>query len=152
MKAGIREILFNELKKKGVTIYQFSKETGIPKERVYKWEQGKGTPKEEDAQRIRAWIGEKVTTMEEPRQEYAMITMPAEVRINELLADKKVLADTIASNLQTIHASQDVLMMLVRSVYDQTTEIKQMLAAPQKHDTGSKGAPVLTKTAKGTKN
>lgn len=69
MKESIRDILFKELKKRGVTVYKFAKDTGIPKERVYKWEQKKGAPKEDDAALIRKWIGENVTTLVEVGKE-----------------------------------------------------------------------------------
>jgi hypothetical protein len=94
----------------------------------------------------------EVSTVNEPVQHYATITIPVAERIDELKNDKRVLQETIASNLQTIHASQDLLMVLMRSVYDQTTEIKQLLAAPQIPDKGNKEDLVLTKPAKGRSN
>lgn len=152
MKEGIRDILFKELARRGVTIYSFSSQTGIPKSRIYQWKNGNGTPKADDAEIIKRWLGQEVATLEEPAAQYGTITMPVAERIEELKNDKRVLQDTIASNLQTIHASQDLLMVLMRSVFDQTVEIKQLLAAPQTPHKGSKEDLVLTKTGKGTKN
>jgi transcriptional regulator with XRE-family HTH domain len=152
MKEGIRDILFKELAQRGVTIYSFSSQTGIPKSRVYQWKNGNGTPKADDAEIIRKWISQEVAILEEPLPQYGTITMPVAERIEELKNDKRVLQETIASNLQTIHASQDLLMVLMRSVYDQTVEIKQLMAAPQIPDKGSKADLVLTKSGRGTKN
>ena len=53
--------LFEELKRRGNTVPRFADETGIPKDRVYKWKQEGTAPKEDDAKLIRRWI-----KMEEP--------------------------------------------------------------------------------------
>jgi transcriptional regulator with XRE-family HTH domain len=58
----LRDILFKELKKRNVSVYEFAKLTGIKKERIYKWRQGEGHPKLADADLIRRWMGEEVTT------------------------------------------------------------------------------------------
>jgi len=53
----------NILEKSGVSIYEFSKQYGIPKERIYKWKQGKGQPKSDDLRIINSFIeklGEQV--------------------------------------------------------------------------------------------
>lgn len=47
------------MEKRNVSVYKFSKETGIPKERIYKWLQGKGKPKLEDSAAITKWLNLK---------------------------------------------------------------------------------------------
>lgn len=48
--------LLKELKKREVKIPRFSKETGIPKDRIYKWIQEGNNPKADDEKKINAWI------------------------------------------------------------------------------------------------
>jgi DNA-binding phage protein len=48
--------LLEELKKRKVKIPTFSKETGIPKDRIYKWIQEGNNPKADDEKKIYAWI------------------------------------------------------------------------------------------------
>lgn len=52
--------LLDELKQSGVSTLKISKETGIPSDRMYKWYEGKGNPKFEDVQKLRAWLDKRV--------------------------------------------------------------------------------------------
>jgi hypothetical protein len=53
--------LFETLKARGVSVPEFSEQTGIPKDRVYKWNQVGSRPKSEDEKIITEWIsGEKM--------------------------------------------------------------------------------------------
>lgn len=53
--------LFETLKKRNVSVPEFSSETGIPRDRIYKWKQQGTSPKAEDEKTIREWIsGEKM--------------------------------------------------------------------------------------------
>lgn len=44
--ANYTEILFEKLQQAGLSVYQFSKDTGIPKGRIYQWRRGNGNPKD----------------------------------------------------------------------------------------------------------
>lgn len=59
MTEGLVEILSNKLAEKNISVYKFSKDIGIPKERIYKWQQGKGFPKSEDVELITTWLKEQ---------------------------------------------------------------------------------------------
>jgi hypothetical protein len=48
--------LFEKLKERKTSVPGFSRLTGIPKERVYKWKQEGTNPKAEDEKKIKAWI------------------------------------------------------------------------------------------------
>lgn len=57
--------ILDELKQTGASVLKISKETGIPANRMYKWYEGKGTPKYEDVQILKAWLAELVQDKEE---------------------------------------------------------------------------------------
>lgn len=61
--------LLDELKKRNVKIPQFSKDTGIPKDRVYKWIQEGNNPKADDEKKIIAWIKEEKPPQENSKAE-----------------------------------------------------------------------------------
>ena len=59
--ANYTEILFEKLQQAGLSVYQFSKDTGIPKGRIYQWRRGNGNPKAEDSEIIDAYLEQKLT-------------------------------------------------------------------------------------------
>ena len=56
MMSKIVDVLLEEIKKRGYTIARFSKETGVPDERLYQWKRGNGSPKSEDFEKIQIWL------------------------------------------------------------------------------------------------
>lgn len=54
--------LFETLKKERISVPVFSIETGIPKDRVYKWKQEGTNPKSEDEKTINAWLNKMENT------------------------------------------------------------------------------------------
>lgn len=52
--------LFAYLKKNGISVPAFSSETGIPKDRIYKWKQEGTNPKAEDERILQNWLINKV--------------------------------------------------------------------------------------------
>lgn len=58
MNKDLKAILLGVMKSKGINIPKFSKETGIPKDRVYKWYQQGTNPKPEDALLVEKWIND----------------------------------------------------------------------------------------------
>lgn len=46
--------------KRGISQQELSTKTGIPKDRIAKWEQGKGSPKVDDARKLEAYFKEDV--------------------------------------------------------------------------------------------
>lgn len=54
--SNIIEDLLDIIHKRKLTIPKFSKETGIPVDRIYQWKKGNGKPKAEDAEIIKKWL------------------------------------------------------------------------------------------------
>lgn len=72
--------LLNELKKREVKIPRFSKETGIPKDRVYKWIQEGNNPKADDEKKIISWIKmEKSPLPQKAEEEKTTLTEALEI-------------------------------------------------------------------------
>lgn len=51
-KAEVLEIR----KQRKVSVTQLSKSTGIPADRIYKWESGVGNPKADDSEKLQKWL------------------------------------------------------------------------------------------------
>lgn len=91
--------LLKELKKRDVKIPRFSKETGIPKDRIYKWLQEGNNPKADDEKKITAWI-----KMEKPPVENNPDTLTEALEI--IKQQNAFLQDLVKSNLAGL--SRDV--------------------------------------------
>jgi len=104
--------LFNELDKRDVTIYDFAKQTGIPKERIYKWKQGAGIPKLKDSEIIKAWLSEEVTTnqVKDDSSEYHPNYQKKYLDLME--RNNKTFERYITVNLNSIEGSQVQLTSL----------------------------------------
>lgn len=48
--------LFEEIKSRGLTVAKFAAQAGIPPDRVYQWQKGRGKPKGEDMVKIQIWM------------------------------------------------------------------------------------------------
>lgn len=55
-KDPIGELLLKTRKDRDVSVPELAKKLDIPKDRIYKWEQGESSPKYEDRMKIEAWI------------------------------------------------------------------------------------------------
>lgn len=73
----LKEIL-DIRKQRRVSVAKLSRITGIPDDRIYKWESGVGNPKAEDAEKLKKWLAnpEKVPheTTQEPEAPSELIT------------------------------------------------------------------------------
>jgi hypothetical protein len=52
----IVELLYEAIENRDLSVPKFSKQTGIPKDRVYKWKQENTAPKSDDEKIIRNWL------------------------------------------------------------------------------------------------
>jgi transcriptional regulator with XRE-family HTH domain len=87
--------ILDEIKAKGVSVLTISKETGIPANRMYKWYEGKGSPKHEDVQKLRKWLGKDVE--EVPREKGESSDLSKLIASNQDLAEaNKALAKSHA--------------------------------------------------------
>lgn len=89
--------LLKELKKREVKIPRFSKETGIPKDRIYKWIQEGNNPKADDEKKITAWI-----KMEKPP-------------LHENMEEQRGEPGTMAEALEIIKQQNAFLQRLIES-------------------------------------
>lgn len=55
-KDPIGELLLKTRKERDISVPELAKKLDIPKDRIYKWEQGESSPKYEDRIKIEAWI------------------------------------------------------------------------------------------------
>jgi transcriptional regulator with XRE-family HTH domain len=65
MEKPLQDVLFDELQKRGVSVYRFARLTGIAEGRLKGWKAGKGSPKWQDAEKIQEWLGKKVDPPEQ---------------------------------------------------------------------------------------
>lgn len=56
------EDILKYIKEKDINVLELSRKTNIPSARIYKWLKGKGNPKSEDLEKLKAW---KVSILEE---------------------------------------------------------------------------------------
>lgn len=66
--------LFDALKQRKMSVPEFSLQTHIPKDRVYKWRQQGTNPKSEDEKIILAWLGEMEIVPREAKREKSEYT------------------------------------------------------------------------------
>lgn len=109
VKDPIGERLRQTREERGVSVPELEGILDIPKDRIYKWEQGKSAPQYEDRQKVESWINGTwnnipITSMvEEPKPTYEKIDYQAElVKVlkeqNEYL---RKLIDTSLSDLSS---------------------------------------------------
>jgi transcriptional regulator with XRE-family HTH domain len=141
MKSSIKEILFKELDKRGVSIYRFAIDSGIPKSRINQWKRGNGNPKENDIRIIQEWLGqlpaplpESVVNDDQPN--YGTITIPAADYINELKKHNSILENAILVSLTAIQGVQksqgDGLAHFASEVITKLNEIQLALSSVSK--------------------
>lgn len=89
--------LLTEMEKRNVNIPAFSKETKIPKDRIYKWKQEGTAPKEEDAKRIKEWLKMEKSPNEQLLQEENFSKLRGLVieRLTQIEANLRALNSTV---------------------------------------------------------
>lgn len=109
MEKDLKEILFDELQKRGVSVYRFARLTEIPESRIKGWKNGKGSPKLNDAQKIMKWLSGDITpnlgqlsTLSEPQNDYIS---PSRY-ITKLERMNEVLQESIQLSLNSILSGQ----------------------------------------------
>lgn len=109
--------------KKGITQEELAEKTNIPRGRIAKWEQGKGSPKVEDAEKLAAFFAEPI---EEVRKNGEQVTAHEnKVKDEPETPPTSQLLETI----QLLVKQQDKLI----SSYDKIADANRILA--QKVDT-----------------
>lgn len=104
----IIETLKQTLETQKISVRRFAESTGIPMDRVYKWLQGKGTPKSEDTLAITRWLqSEKVPNgiLEEQKFEYTTNYSKAATATDHNDPPKDMLERLIQSNFLLAQAA-----------------------------------------------
>lgn len=70
------QAVLDVIQEKGLNVQQFSRETGIPSARIYKWRAGEGAPKVEDVGKIQNWL-RKTSINQKKTEEIPSPTNPA---------------------------------------------------------------------------
>lgn len=101
-KAEVLEIR----KQREVSVTKLSKLTGIPADRIYKWESGVGNPKADDSEKLQKWLNGSssnhipaVRPQEPQHGDKSEILEIMRERVKELKEDKERLWNTLESSL-----------------------------------------------------
>jgi hypothetical protein len=101
--------LFEELKKRKVSVPKFATISGIDKDRIYKWKQQGTNPKHDDVVLINNWLSGKkmdINTKIYPTNEELSIAQEEEAEYTSPKLVMKTLADLAASNKEMAEANK----------------------------------------------
>jgi hypothetical protein len=104
MEQPIKQLLFEELQKRGVSVYRFARLTDIPEGRIKAWKRGEGNPKGPDEAKIREWISQKPTLSDQEQE-----GIPPMRYIEKLERMNEVLQESIQLSLNSILSGQENL-------------------------------------------
>ena len=90
---NIIAILFDTLKHKGISVAEFSKQTGIKQDNVYAWKAKRGNPKAEDSVKIQKWIEDNSEKQAKPLPATESFNQN-EVSLHSLIESNRVLVET----------------------------------------------------------
>jgi predicted transcriptional regulator len=139
----------DKLLKESMSVLKMSKETGIPSYRIYKWIDGKGNPKTEDAAILEQWLNGNLDIVPKRKAQYDIINAndPAylagqlamaerliaklEESHEEAKADKNKLFDALAETRQTIN---DLLKPMVASLKEIPPVLDTIVRNSNEHD------------------
>ena len=101
-----------EIKAVGVSLLKISKQTGIPVNRMYKWYEGKGSPKHEDVQILRQWLGKNAEKV--PHEAPTKMAVVSQDAVVKLIESNKILAEAnadLAAAHKLLASDQHALMV-----------------------------------------
>jgi hypothetical protein len=135
----------DKLLKKSMSVLTMSKQTGIPAYRIYKWIDGKGNPKTNDAAILEEWLNGRLD--KSPKKEAADPNDPAflagqlamaerliaklEENNEEAKADKKKLFEALSETRQTIN---ELLKPMVVSLKEIPPVLDVIVRNSNEHD------------------
>ena len=90
---NIIAILFDTLKHKGISVAEFSKQTGIKQDNVYAWKAKRGNPKADDSVKIQKWIEDNSEKQAKPLPATESFNQN-EVSLHSLIESNRVLVET----------------------------------------------------------
>jgi hypothetical protein len=144
----IIERINDKLSKESKSVLKMSKETGIPSYRIYKWIDGKGNPKTEDAAILEQWLngnldivpnksGYMVADPNDPAYLAGQLAMAErliaklEESHEEAKADKNKLFEALAETRQTIN---ELLKPMVASLKEIPPVLDTIVRNSNEHD------------------
>ena len=137
-----------KIEKESLSVLTMSKETGIPAYRIYKWIDGKGNPKTEDAGKLEKWLNENLDKVpnhaekkgSDPNEsaylagQLAMaerLIAKLEASNEEAKADKNKLFEALAETRQTIN---ELLKPMVTSLKEIPPVLDLIVRNSNEHD------------------
>lgn len=132
-----------------MSVLKMSKETGIPSYRIYKWIDGKGNPKTEDAAILEQWLNGNLDIVPNKKNHYDVsnpndpaylagqlamaerLIAKLEENHEEAKADKNKLFEALAETRQTIN---DLLKPMVASLKEIPPVLDTIVRNSNEHD------------------
>lgn len=114
-------------KQRKVSVTQLSKSTGIPADRIYKWESGVGNPKADDSEKLQKWINgsssENATPKpQEPQSGNSELLDIMRERIKELKEDRERLWRNLETSLTGLTIGQKSILAHVAVILEKDDE------------------------------
>lgn len=123
-KAEVLEIR----KQRQVSVTKLSKLTGIPADRIYKWESGVGNPKADDSEKLQKWLiggssGNGAVRPQEPQHgDKTEILALMRERLDDLKQDKEWLKKQMESSLLGLVIGQKSILAHVATILEKDDE------------------------------
>lgn len=112
-------------KQRRVSVAKLSNITGIPADRIYKWESGVGNPKAEDSEKLQEWLtGENGTPKSQepqPGDKSEILDIMRE-RIKELKEDRERLWRNLETSLTGLVIGQKSILAHVATILEKDDE------------------------------
>jgi transcriptional regulator with XRE-family HTH domain len=111
LKDPIGENLRKTRESRNISVPELAQIIDIPKDRIYKWEQGKAAPQYEDRQKIEAWINGTwkeipISKVAEPETKYETLNYTAEL-IKTLKEQNEYLRKLVDSSLNELSSGMN---------------------------------------------
>lgn len=107
---SVRDIL-DIIKLKGHNVQEISRKTGIKADKIYKWLEGKGTPRHEDGEKIKEWANnnlEKIPKKRYEKNEDLTIVNERDAEYRRISREDKL--------LDLVKSQQESILLLSRQV------------------------------------
>lgn len=114
--------LFEALKNKEISVLKFSRNTGIPHDRIYQWKKDATAPKAADAEKIRRWLNENISEEDtnlqvgEPSGVYEKRSDLSLESLHNLTLSNKILAESNKTLAEANKKLADNTIMLTAAV------------------------------------
>jgi transcriptional regulator with XRE-family HTH domain len=107
----------------GLSVPKLAEVLGIPSDRIYKWEQGKGNPKGADVEKVKNWLEEIPDNSKVPESEYGKTY--TEKALYNLTESNRLIAESNASLAQS--NKELVQMVKAKTIGDDHLQTEKQL-------------------------